>query len=296
MELQIFYESLMRTGNTQTILQGVMNTMKLNYDQESIGKAKQYIFKELRTLLDLKLSQVLMTMYDSETIEMAMKSNDKILAKKDGDAALDRDMEMKIASFISNHPVAMYDKQGQIQPSSLIPFCSFGAKMIGSKKPNMTFPICDIFEPTVYEGRQCYQASFEKIHGRQVLKGKKHGLMLLIDVNAERSYNIEASGEVKSADLNEVYLGKDQIVNKNPARIHIGTLAPITEEGRGDYALTSLKQMTGTENFLAWPKEKRECALEKYESCQMRGYLDKISHCGCSPFDLMSAAGFDYQV
>ena len=56
------------------------------------------------------------------------------------------------------------------------------------------------------------------------------------------------------------------------------------------------KQMTGTENFLGWPKEKRECSLEKYESCQMRGYLDKISHCGCSPFDLMSAACFGYQV
>ena len=91
-------------------------------------------------------------------------------------------------------------------------------------------------------------------------------------------------------------LEKDQIENKNLARIHIGTLAPITEEGPGDYVLTSVKQMTGTENFLGWPKENRKCSLEKFESCQMRVNLYKISRCGCSPFELMSAAGFGYQV
>ena len=168
--------------------------------------------------------------------------------------------------------------------------------MIGSKVPNMTFPVCDIFEPTVYEGRQCYQVNIEQIQGHKVSKGKKNGLMLLIDVNAERSYNINTSNEAEGADLYEVYIGEDQITDKNLARIHIGTLVPHIEEGPGDYVLASLKQMTGTEGFLGWPKEKRECALEKYESYQKKQFLNQISKCGCSPFQLMSAAGPTYQV
>ena len=169
--------------------------------------------------------------------------------------------------------------------------------MIGPKVPNMTFPVCDIFEPTVYEGRQCYQVNIEQIQAQaQVSKGKKNGLMLLIDVNVEKSYNIDTSNEAKGADLYEVYLGEDQITNKNLAHIHIGTLVPHSVEGPGDYVLASLKQMTGSESFLDWPNEKRKCALEKYESCQIKGFLAKISQCGCSPFQLMSAAGPTYQV
>ena len=82
MELQIFFETLMMTGNTQSVLQAVMNNVKLDFEEESIDKAEQHIFNELSKLLDLKLTQILMTMYDPKSIEMALKSNDKALAKK----------------------------------------------------------------------------------------------------------------------------------------------------------------------------------------------------------------------
>ena len=120
--------------------------------------------------------------------------------------------------------------------------------------------------------------------------------MLLIDVNEERSYDIERPNNAEESEMFNVYLGKDQMTNKNLARIHIGTLAPHFEEGPGDYVLTSLKQMTGTENFLAWPQEKRECLLENFESCQKKIFLEKISESGCSPFSLMLAAGPSHQV
>ena len=43
-----------------------MNTAKLKYDYEekSVAKAQQLIVKKFKTLLDLKLSQVLTAMYD----------------------------------------------------------------------------------------------------------------------------------------------------------------------------------------------------------------------------------------
>ena len=98
---------------------------------------------------------------------------------------------MEIAALMSNHPVSIYDKQGMISPSALIPFCSFGAKMIGSKVPNMTFNLCNLFEPTVFEGRLCYQANAEKNPGQFFFEGKGSGLMLLIDTNTERSIDLD---------------------------------------------------------------------------------------------------------
>ena len=183
-----------------------------------------------------------------------------------------------------------------MQPSALIPFCSFGSKMTGINLPSMTFPLCDIFKPTVYNGRQCYQTDIKQIFGQKAVKGKENGIMLLIDVNTERSFSDQNSNKVKSVEMSKVYLGESQISNKNMASIHIGTLAPHFEEGPGDYVLTSLKQMTGTENFLGWPQEKRKCSLKKYETCQMEGFRDKIFKCGCSPFQLISAAGQNKQV
>ena len=105
--------------------------------------------------------------------------------------------------------------------------------MIGSNVTNMTFPVCTIFEPTVYEGRQCYEAKFGTFQGRQALKGKKNGLVLLINVKlkAERSYNIKASDKVKKLTcmrftLEKLITGQEKI--RLRTRIwHASTLAPL---------------------------------------------------------------------
>ena len=122
--------------------------------------------------------------------------------------------------------------------------------------------------------------------------------MLLIDVNSERYFSTETPREEKEASLYErdVYLGENKMSNQNLAQIYIGTLAPHFEKGPGDYVLSSLKQMTGTESFLGWSEEKRKCALENYESCQMKDFLRRLSKCGCSPFHLTLAAGPSYKV
>ena len=94
---------------------------------------------------------------------------------------------------VSNHPVAIQDKEGNLSPSALIPFCSFGTEMLGVEVPNMTFLACNIFEPTIYQGQLCYQADVEKYRRYQAVKGKMSGLMMIIDVNSERSVNLEKS-------------------------------------------------------------------------------------------------------
>ena len=169
--------------------------------------------------------------------------------------------------------------------------------MVGLKMPNMTFPVCNVSKPTVYEGRLCYKIDVEKRSRQTVYEGKESGLMLLIDVNSEKSMDIKTQDEdIGNKSVADVYLGRTRMKNKNLASIHIGTLAQYTGHGSGDYALTALKQMKGTKNFLAWPQDKRDCDLEKYEKCQIRGFLEGSMKCGCSPFQLLPAKGNRDQV
>ena len=157
---------------------------------------------------------------------------------------------------------------------------------------NMTFPVCDIFEPTSYQGRLCYQAEPKKSFGQQVFEGKKSGLMMLIDVNHERSFDVQHFQKENDVSVSyelDVYLGRNQKSKRNMASIHIGTLARYERHGPGDYRLTTIKQMTGTKNFLGWPIDKRNCFLEKYENCQMRAFAEETVECGCSPFQLLPA-------
>ena len=48
---------------------------------------------------------------------------------------------------------------------------------------------------------------------------------------------------------------------------------------------TSIKQMTGTENFLSWPTDKRGCSLEKYENCQKRVLKRKLRNVDAHHFN-----------
>ena len=161
----------------------------------------------------------------------------------------------------------------------------------------MTFPICDIFTPTVYNGQQCYRVDAKnnkKQPGRRRFdEGKRSGLFLLLDVNSERSIDIEKPKRNRSTER-RLFIGYDHTLSrKNLAIIHIGARNKFTGYGPGEYALSSIKQMTGTENFLAWPKNKRGCALQKYEECKIKGLLGEITQCGCSPFHLFSTSDVD---
>ena len=79
----------------------------------------------------------------------------------------------------------------------------------------------------------------------------------------------------------------------NLTSIHIGALAKFTGDGPGDYVLSSIKQMTATENFLDLPEDERGCALQTYEECKIKGFLGHIARCGCSPFQLFSTSDVD---
>ena len=284
MTMHTFLGNLISTASPATILLATINTMKLNHKQRITETSLQRLYDEMKLLMDLRLPDIVSTMTEHDIVSGNPRETNR--------------PDQRLMARVSLHPPSIYDEQN-ISPSALIPFCSFGAKIMGSKAPNMTFPVCDIFEPTVFQGRLCYQADPKKSDGQQIFKGKKSGLMMMIDVNEERSFGVEPSAEVNDAfasyDL-DLYLGENQHSGMNLASIFIGTLARHEALGSGDYMLTSIKEMTGTENFLAWPTHKRDCSLEKYENCQMRAFVEETIECGCSPFQHLPARGSTAEV
>ena len=65
-------------------------------------------------------------------------------------------------------------------------------------------------------------------------------------------------------------------------------LAPLILSDEGNYALSAVKEIEVTDDFLGLKLSKRKCQNdEKYEDCTTRKYLQKIqSHCQCIPYQL----------
>ena len=186
-----------------------------------------------------------------------------------------------------NNPPHLLDKKGKIMPSALIPFCTFDSVIKGKVMPNMSFPVCDLFDPVVHEGKLCYQMDMtKKMTKESTVQG--NGLTLIIDVNIEKNVGkpieVEGKSNLKIMDLREVAVETTNLVGVN-----IGTLAPYSTFGPGNYILTSVKQMSATDDFLSMSKEKRKCEKEKFESCQARLFQERIKKCGCTPQSLVAA-------
>ena len=194
---------------------------------------------------------------------------------------LGNDFEMNII----NDPPHILNENGQMMPSSLIPFCSFGSVLRGKPAPYMSLPVCDLFDTAFYNGKLCYQIDTAK----KIPKGKTiqgNGLTLVIDTNIEKSMAKQIEEHEKKS-LGGFDLRKVPVQTKRLVGVNIGILAPYQANGPGNYILSSIKQMSATEDFLSMSFEKRQCVKEKFESCQQRLLKGAIRHCGCSPQNLI---------
>ena len=194
-----------------------------------------------------------------------------------------------------NNPPHLLNKEGTLMPSALIPFCSLDSVLKGKDNiSNISFPLCDLFDPVIHEGKLCYGMDMsKKMPKNTTVPGK--GLTLIIDVNIEKSVTkqIQRDDEsnLKSLDLQESPVETNKLVGVN-----IGTLAPYFAHGPGNYVLSVVKQMSATEGFLSMSPEKRECEKENLESCQKRLFQERINKCGCTPQNLIPALTDQTQV
>jgi hypothetical protein len=196
---------------------------------------------------------------------------------------------------VSKHPVHVTDQAGVMSPSSLIPFCSFGTDLLqlGNYTGNFTFPTCTSFRPTVEQNKLCYILDGSRLQAGGQGEGK--GLLLIIDTNKERSIEIPEDREAETRKIKVEFLnmGSVPLDVRSLARIHVGTLSRFTGLGPGNYHMGVLKEMTGTDSFLAWPESKKQCSNEGFEECQERKLVEKEKSCGCRLFGLGSVVSRD---
>ena len=91
-----------------------------------------------------------------------------------------------------NHPVHILDREGNLSPSSFIPFCSFGGDLsiMGSETDMFPIPVCRSFREKSFNGQLCYEADINQYKGRvDWQKSLQTGLSFVVDINEE--YNIK---------------------------------------------------------------------------------------------------------
>ena len=79
------------------------------------------------------------------------------------------------------------DKDGNLSPTALIPFCDFGGNMsvMGVKIDQLDIPICKSFRPKIIRDQLCYTVDPNEYKHKIDLKGKL-SLSLYIHYNEER--------------------------------------------------------------------------------------------------------------
>ena len=126
---------------------------------------------------------------------------------------------------ISNHPVHLKNKDGNINPSALIPFCGFGGDIaiMGETMDKVDYPICNKFRPRVLQGQLCYSVDVNEIKDQIETEKLHNGLVLLIDYNRMRmlTFDNARTNQKNSTDVFDVMKLKE---NTQDFMIHIHTI------------------------------------------------------------------------
>ena len=93
----------------------------------------------------------------------------------------------------------MLDSNGEKNPSAFIPFCNIGNNTFFSNSTyseTLGLPVCDMFVPTLLDGRLCYKVDMDRFEEDITYqKGKGYGLNFLMDYNEDRMANVDVDEE-----------------------------------------------------------------------------------------------------
>ena len=147
--------------------------------------------------------------------------------------------------------------------------------------PDISFPLCSAFQPTILDGQRCYKLELNDSSG----KGKDNELMFLLDYQEDLALQLPSLKEVhvNSSKILEVDLSPWVGLDKEEAKIHINTISPYKDFGGGTFKMVSVKRMSAKKDFLQMPLEDRECEVEQFEDCRTRRLLEE---CKCVPWEL----------
>ena len=119
-----------------------------------------------------------------------------------------------------------------------------------------------------------------------MFEGKGNSLLLLLDYNKERSFQISPSKGVPPAISSKSLIRFDnekKCEETKSAKVHLDTLSAYDGFGEGAYSITNVKRMKSKADFLKMPLKDRNCEVESYSDCRTRKLLQE---CNCAPWDL----------
>ena len=172
------------------------------------------------------------------------------------------------------------------QLSAFIPFCAYSTNLMisGSELwlPNISFPLCSSFRPTILEGQLCYKLRVDRMSG----KGKTNELMLLLDYQEDLKIFPKFEEENNNHTKKRTTISLDTIekMQREEAKIQIGTLSYDKGFGEGTYKMSVVKKMTAKSAFLEMPMKFRKCQVEPFEECRTKALIDR---CRCVPWELL---------
>ena len=185
---------------------------------------------------------------------------------------------LNVSRDLALHPFHLTpDKEGNLPPSALVPFCSYQGQssLLGKELLEMdNMAVCDKFRPTILEGQLCHTLDIAKLADFPTKSGKSNGLRLLLDPNPYHSNQPDKNTRgSKNGDQD--------------FKVAIHTLAQYTSFGPGTYAMSTLKKMTGTTNFKKLPDHQKKCLAHNREDCQTWKYIEQVQKdCECIPWAL----------
>ena len=184
-----------------------------------------------------------------------------------------------------NHPAHLLDSKNDSLTSAFIPFCAFNGQLgiSNSFSPLVggSFPVCTSFNPVALDGQLCYKINLNNVTSKN---RRADGLILILDLNEDRLVPLGLEEDDGQSNTKFTFNPKDRGAKK-AAKLHINSLSSFKGFGAGQYKMTSVKKLLGTEDFLSMPDNTRNCKLENYEDCRRRELFQK---CNCTLWELRS--------
>ena len=168
-----FYKEFLKTSTLKDLIL-VLNRIQKN-SLNTVQKSAIRILNKLAKNYDLKI-------FDERNLNFT-KPSDKWNA-------------------VANHPIHVDDKNVELSPTALIPFCSFSGNfsLMGVENPNFNVPVCKGFSPKVLNDQLCYTTDPNTIKNvidlnKLLYLGNELAITLYIDYNEDRHWGkMEKSG------------------------------------------------------------------------------------------------------
>ena len=184
---------------------------------------------------------------------------------------------------MTNHPVHIQEKVGQISPTALIPFCEFAGNMsvMGVKIDQFDVPVCNSFRPKIMMDQLCYTVDPNEYKHKIDLNGEI-SLLLFIHYNEDRQME-----DIDSTEEYTVIVDTIGKMRSKKSNIYCLITEPLELSLDMEISLNVIKEIRVTESFLTLNKDAKGCQEESFNECTTTKYKENIiNQCQCLPFQL----------